>query len=72
MKNYFLTLILLLCITIAFSQKNNGWSTHFSGTNFQKDKGVERKTFPQNFKLYDLNLSEIRAVLFLLIFVVLF
>ena len=64
MKKILLAMLTIASFHFAMSQKQNGWSAHLGIDVPQKDKGVARKTFPTEFKLYDLNLTAIRAELF--------
>lgn len=62
-------LLLILCLTIAFSnvhsQNITFWTAHNqTGNKITTDKAVARDNFPKQFKLFDLNINSFRQELF--------
>jgi len=62
MKKIILFLIAVSLISSAMAQ--NYWTPRSDAGGLTKEKAVSRTSFPQNFKLYDLNLAPLRAELF--------
>jgi hypothetical protein len=59
--------ILLILLSFTFFtavMAQNYWSAHTNTTKIITDKSVARKSFPQNFKLFDLNINALRKNLF--------
>src|SRR5579885_2320337 len=59
--------LLLLGLSFAFfsgAMAQNYWTSHTGLTKIVTDKAVTRKSFPVNFKLFDLNISPLRKDLF--------
>jgi subtilisin-like proprotein convertase family protein len=64
-KTSLLTLITLILTTIGYSQSNRFWISHNPNDRIiNKDKAVERLSFPKDFKLFDLNITPLRQELF--------
>ncbi len=64
-KTIFFMTIAVLSATLGFSQKRNYWTNHSDVTSIiSTDKGVARVTFPKEFKLFDLNIEQLRQDLF--------
>ncbi len=64
-KTLLLTLLFALFSTLGFSQTDRFWSvSHESPASITKDKSVLRPTFPTDFKLFNLNLANLRQELF--------
>jgi hypothetical protein len=65
MRKALLTLLLLTTATIAFSQTDRFWSVNAENKNaIPTDKAVARLSYPKEFKLFNLNASPFRQVLF--------
>ena len=62
MKKSLLTLLTFTCFTTLMAQ--DYWSAHTGTAAIVIDKSVTRKSFPANFKLFDLNISLLRRDLF--------
>ena len=62
MKKLLLAFLLLISFTTVMAQ--NYWSAHISTARIAMDRAVARKSFPTNFKLFDLNISPLRKELF--------
>ncbi|MBL7730535.1 MAG: fibronectin type III domain-containing protein [Chitinophagaceae bacterium] len=57
--------LLLLCFTIVLTATSQDyWSTHADAGRITTDKAVARLSFPKDFKLFDLNITPLRNVLF--------
>src|ERR1035437_3488997 len=64
MKTILFSIGLVLFFSAAFSQKKY-WSAHKgNASDIIKDKAVARKSFPKNYKLFDLDLAALRQDLF--------
>jgi hypothetical protein len=64
MKKFLLLILSFAAMANVMSQSNKCWSAHTSTEKIITDKSVARLSFPKTFKLYDLNLSELRQQLF--------
>ncbi len=64
MKKFLLLIISFAVMANVMSQSNKCWSAHTSTEKIITDKSVARLSFPKTFKLYDLNLVELRQQLF--------
>ena len=64
MKKIILGLCTLAITSLAFSQQKQVWSVYQGEEILIKDKGVSRASFPKIFKLYNLDLTSLRAELF--------
>ena len=61
-KTLLLTVFSLLVFNLGFSQTEKAWS-QVASQNIKKNKNVERESFPQDFKLMQLDISILRQVL---------
>ena len=60
-----LVLVLMSISTLGFSQTNQVWVPHkLSKSKITTDKAIARQSFPQEFELFDLNISSFRQELF--------
>jgi hypothetical protein len=62
MKRILLFATLLLCSTLMFAQ--DYWSSHTDASKITTDKAVARRSFPREFKLFDLNKNPLQDELF--------
>jgi Metallo-peptidase family M12B Reprolysin-like len=69
MKKFLLVaLSFVLISTIGFSQTDRFWSSHLtSNEKIITDKAVARSSFPKEFKLFDLKISDLRQQLFTIV-----
>ncbi len=59
------TLVFVMISTIGFSQTNKFWSANnVSPLNIIKDKAISRQSFPNVFKLFNVNIEPLRQTLF--------
>src|SRR4051812_44145006 len=64
MKKLLLTAV-LFSVTLGFSQTKKAWSLNVENRdNMAKTKGTTRQSFPKEFKLFNLNINELRNDLF--------
>lgn len=63
-KTLLLTLVSVLFTTLGFSQTDKLWSSVQNTEGIKVSKNVERISFPQEFKLFQLNLESLRQTLF--------
>ncbi|WP_320815990.1 zinc-dependent metalloprotease [Flavobacterium sp.] len=61
-KKLLLSIFSLLVFNLGFSQTEKAWS-QVTSQNILKNKNVERESFPQDFKLMQLNVSALKQVL---------
>jgi subtilisin-like proprotein convertase family protein len=61
-KTLLLSVFSLLVFNLGFSQTEKAWS-QVADQNIKKNKNVERESFPQDFKLMQLNVSTLKQVL---------
>ena len=65
MKKLLLMLFCIFFANLSFSQKSYYWSKHKDqDSNIITHKAVARQSFPKEFKLFDLNISQLREDLF--------
>jgi len=64
MKKWTLLLLTIFFISSGFAQNKNPWSANLNINGLTPDKSVSRQSFPTKFKLFDLDLSELRQQLF--------
>lgn len=65
MKKLLLMLFCFFLANFSFSQKSDYWSKHNDqDSNIITDKAVARQSFPKEFKLFDLEISQLREDLF--------
>ena len=64
-KNLLLIIVAVLFVCNSYSQSNKMW-TPYKGVkeNIVTTKGVTRTSFPKDFKLYNLNIDQLRQILF--------
>ena len=62
-KTLLLSVFSLLVFNLGFSQTEKAWKEETS-QNIKKNKNVERDNFPQDFKLFNLNIDPLRSELF--------
>lgn len=62
-KKLLLSIFSLLVFNLGFSQTEKAWS-QVKSDNVKKNKNVERDNFPQDFKLFSLNIDPLRSELF--------
>ena len=62
MRKFFLVLSLSVSVTAAMAQ--DYWKQHTGTSKMTTDKAVSRKSFPTNFKLFDLDLKPLHNQLF--------
>ena len=62
MRRILLFTTMLLCSTVIFAQ--DYWSSHTDATRIITDKAVARRSFPTEFKLFDLNKTPLQNELF--------
>ncbi len=64
MKKLLLIVLSFTLLNAAMAQPKNYWSLHKGSERITTDKSVARLSFPKLFKLYDLNISDLRQELF--------
>ena len=64
MKKTLLFLLSFASVSVMMAQQKSHWKTHTSTEKIVTDKAVARLSFPTDFKLFDLNLENLRQDLF--------
>jgi hypothetical protein len=59
-----LTLFMLSCTLAGVAMAQGYWSPHTDQRTITTDKAVTRQSFPQQFRLFDLNMEPLRRTLF--------
>ena len=57
-------LLALAAGTLAYAQIGNYWSAHTGTERIVTDKGVARRSFPTEFRLFDLDQASLKSDLF--------